>query len=151
MPQAALPESADILIEVPKGGFVKRELHEGSRIDYISPLPSPYNYGCIPELAGQDGDPMDVVVLGKRLRAGERHTLPIVGVVRFWDAGLPDDKLIASDAPLSPQQKRGLRRFFKIYALARLALNKRKGLSGRTAFVSVIDRAELDQPWKNTR
>jgi inorganic pyrophosphatase len=150
MPQP-LPRRARILIEVPKGGFIKRELHEGSRIDFISPLPSPYNYGCIPDVPGQDGDPLDVVVLGPRLKAGQIIEREIVGVVRFWDAGLPDDKLIASESPLSPKQRTGLRRFFKIYALARLALNKRKGLSGRTAFVSVVNREELDQPWRNTR
>ena len=151
MPQPALPRHARILIEVPKGGFVKRELHQGSSIDFISPLPSPYNYGCIPELPGQDGDPLDVVVLGPRLKAGELIERDIVGVVRFWDAGLPDDKLIASQSPLTQKQRVNLRRFFKIYALARMALNKRKGLSGRTAFVSVINREELDQPWRNGR
>ncbi|MFT5584061.1 MAG: inorganic pyrophosphatase [Cognaticolwellia sp.] len=151
MPQPALPQRARILIEVPKGGFVKRELHDDPRIDFISPLPSPYNYGCIPDVPGQDGDPLDVVVLGPRLKAGQTIERDIVGVVRFWDAGKPDDKLIASEVPLTPKQATRLRRFFKIYALARLALNKRKGLSGRTAFVSVITREELDQPWRNGR
>ena len=105
----------------------------------------------VPGLAAKDIIDLDVVVLGPRLKAGQTIEREIVGVVRFWDAGLPDDKLIASESPLSPKQRTGLRRFFKIYALARLALNKRKGLSGRTAFVSVVNREELDQPWRNTR
>ena len=151
MPQPALPHRARILIEVSKGGFVKRELHQGSSIDYISPLPSPYNYGCIPDVPGQDGDPLDAVVLGARLKVGQTVDRDIVGVVRFWDAGMPDDKLIASEAPLTQKQATGLRRFFQIYALARLALNRRKGLSGRTAFVSVVTREELDQSWRNSR
>ena len=92
-----------------------------------------------------------MVVLGPRLKAGQTLERDIVGVVRFWDAGMPDDKLIASETPLTQKQAIGLRRFFKIYAVARLALNMRKGLSGRTAFVSVVTREELDLSWQNSR
>ncbi|MED5371690.1 MAG: inorganic diphosphatase [Myxococcota bacterium] len=147
----SLPERVQVLIEVPKGGFVKRELHEGGSVDFISPLPSPYNYGCVPELPGADGDPQDVVVLGPRLRAGTRYDLPVVGVVRFFDAGAVDDKLIASDHAPTAAELRGLRRFFKLYALAKLVLNRRRGLSGRTALVSVVERSALQERWRNPR
>jgi inorganic pyrophosphatase len=150
-----LPERVDVLIEVPKGGFVKREAPAapGGRwsVDYVSPLPSPYNYGCVPDVPGQDGDPLDAVVLGKRLRAGTRLSGGVVGVVRFWDAGKPDDKLVIGEGTLTEAQRRGLARFFKIYALARSALNMRRGLTGNTEFISVITREEADRRWVNPR
>ena len=148
-----LPDSVDVLIEVPKGGFVKRELDErgGTRIDFISPVPCPFNYGCVPEWPGQDGDPMDVVVLGPRLKGGQRYERSVVAIVRFWDAGKVDDKLVASDGPMTPGQRRALTRFFRVYALARGVLNMRKGLSGRTEFLGVISREEVNAPWRNRR
>ena len=149
-----LPESVEVLIEVPKGGFIKREL-DGTvrsgvfarvlgpgRVDFVSPVPSPFNYGCVPGWPGADGDPVDVVVLGPRLRAGERVARDVVGVVRFWDAGDVDDKLVAGEGRLTEPQRKALARFFRIYALARGVLNKRRGLSGRTEFSGVISREE---------
>ncbi|MCP4808148.1 MAG: hypothetical protein GY913_31170 [Proteobacteria bacterium] len=150
----SLPERVDVLIEVPKGGFVKRELDEvgaKGRIDFISPVPCPFNYGCVPEVPGQDGDPLDVVVLGPRLKAGQRYDRQVVGVVRFWDAGKVDDKLVAGEGTLSEGQRRSLHRFFRVYALARGVLNMRKGLSGRTEFLGVITREEATAPWRNRR
>lgn len=156
-PTRQLPERVHALIEVPKGGFVKRELHlEGEpgrlswllgpgRVDYISPLPCPFNYGCAPELPALDGDPADVVVLGPRRPSGSRVDLPVLGVVRFWDAGRPDDKLVASDGPITPSQRRGVETFFRLYAFARAALNLARGLSGRTEYLGYVPRESLEQ------
>ena len=125
----------DVLIEVPKGGFVKRELSEqGFQVDYVSPLPSPFNYGCIPGQEAPDGDDQDVIVMGPRLRAGTRLRGEVVAVVRFVDAGLPDDKWVVSRGPLEDGERRALHRFFRVYALARRALNRRQGVGGATEF-----------------
>jgi len=153
-----LPELVEVLVEVPKGGFVKREL-DGSagsrlfgpgRVDYVSPIPSPFNYGCVPDVTAADGDPVDVVLLGPRRKAGERVRGSVVGVVRFWDAGQPDDKLIVGEA-LDESTRKGLARFFRFYALARGVLNMRRGLSGRTEFMGVISREEASRRWTNPR
>lgn len=128
----------DILIEVPKGGFVKRELTEqGFEVDYVSPLPSPFNYGCIPGQVAADGDYADVIVLGPRLRAGTRCRLNVVAVVRFVDDGKVDDKLVACHGAMSDGDRRALVRFFRLYALARRGLNLRLGLDGKTEFRGV--------------
>jgi len=134
----ALPDSIDVIVEVPRGSFLKRELRDGSLVvDYVSPLPSPFNYGCVPDSLGEDGDPLDVVVLGPRLPAMARVRLPVVGVVRFEDAGLRDDKIVASEGPPTAWQRRRLEWFFRAYGSARAALNVVKGLRGATRFLGV--------------
>ncbi len=152
-----LPQRVHALIEVPKGGFVKRELHAESgpgrltgllgpgRIDYVSPLPCPFNYGCAPDLPGLDGDPADVVVLGPRLPVGTRVDLPVLGVVRFWDAGSPDDKLVAGQRPITAPQRRRVELFFRLYAFARAGLNRVRGLHGRTEYLGFVPREEPEQ------
>ena len=64
---AAIPE-VDVVIEVARGGFVKRG--SNGRVDFISPWPCPFNYGSVPTLLGLDGDLLDAVVLGPRLGRG---------------------------------------------------------------------------------
>ena len=130
-----IPDRVELVIEVPRGSFIKRELRDGRLVrDYVSPVPSPFNYGCVPDCAGEDGDPLDVVVLGPRLPAASRHDLPVVGVVRFVDAGQTDDKLVASDHVPTPAERRRMSRFFRLYAVARRLLNLRRGLRGTTAY-----------------
>ncbi|HSP80345.1 MAG TPA: inorganic diphosphatase, partial [Myxococcaceae bacterium] len=85
---AELPREPEILVESPRWSLVKRR-SDGS-VDFISPLPCPYNYGCIPGLGSGDGDPLDVVVLGPRLRRGPRLRVPVVGVIGFLAAGGSD-------------------------------------------------------------
>lgn len=45
----------DIVVEVPKGSFVKRT--PGGVVDFVAPLPSPFNYGSVPSLPAPDGKP----------------------------------------------------------------------------------------------
>lgn len=45
----------DIVVEVPKGSFVKRT-PEGA-VDFVAPLPSPFNYGSVPSVPAPDGKP----------------------------------------------------------------------------------------------
>ena len=59
-----------MLIEIPRGSFIKR----GStwQVDFVSPLPCPFNYGSVPQFVGLEGDLLDAVVLGPRLPLGVR-------------------------------------------------------------------------------
>lgn len=128
-------ERVRMRVEVPRGGFLKRELDAG--IDYVSPVPSPFNYGCIPELPAPDGDPADALLLGPRVEAGERVEGTVWGVVRFVDDDLPDDKLVVGPLPPSAAEWRAVRTFFRAYARARRALNLARGRRGRTVFLGV--------------
>jgi inorganic pyrophosphatase len=105
-------------------------------VDFISPLPCPYNYGCIPGLGSGDGDPLDVVVLGPRLRRGERVRMPVVGVLAFLDAGSEDPKVICSTRPMRAVDRVGLETFFRVYALFKRVLHLLRGKrGGATRFV----------------
>ncbi len=129
-----LPREPEVLVESPRWSVVK--WRADGRVDFISPLPCPYNYGCIPELRSGDGDPLDVVVLGPRLRRGERVRVPVVGVIGFLDAGEADPKVICGTRPLRPVDRAGLEAFFRLYALFKRVLHRVRGRrSGDTRFL----------------
>jgi inorganic pyrophosphatase len=44
------PPEVEVVIEVPRGSFLKRGA--SGRIDFVSPLPRPFNYGAVPTLLG---------------------------------------------------------------------------------------------------
>ena len=61
------PPEVEVVIEVPRGSFLKRG--STGQVDFISPLPCPFNYGAVPNYLGLEGDLLDAVVLGPRRRA----------------------------------------------------------------------------------
>jgi len=97
-----VPE-VDVIIEIPRGSLLKRGSRE--RVDFVSPLPCPFNYGAVPTLVGLEGDLLDVVVLGQRLHVGARLRLPAWGVVVQRVRGMVDHKLICSAAPLNETRR----------------------------------------------
>ncbi len=74
----AAPE-VDVVIEVPRGSFLKRG--STGHVDFISPLPCPFNYGSVPSWLGLEGDLLDALVLGPRLPLGAKVQ------VKAWGAG----------------------------------------------------------------
>jgi len=129
-PDLELPAHVTIRVEVPRWGVVKRR-GDGS-IDYVSPFPCPYNYGCIPAFESGDGDALDAIVLGRRRSRGAELVLPVRAVMGFTDDGAADPKVICSQAPLSPAEARGIWRFFKVYALVKTALGVLRGQRAAT-------------------
>ena len=125
------PDELDVVIEIPKGSFLKRG--STGQIDFISPLPCPFNYGSVPELLGLEGDLLDAVVLGPRLPLGTRLIVKARGAVTLTDRGLTDDKLICSDHPLSFRERQNVLRFFRLYAKCKGLLNFFRGRPGRNA------------------
>src|SRR6195256_6655255 len=94
------PPEVEVIIEVPRGSFLKRG--STGHVDFISPLPCPFNYGSVPKLLGLEGDLLDALVLGPRLALGTRIRVKAWGAVTLTDRGIRDDKLVCSDEPLSP-------------------------------------------------
>lgn len=121
----------EVIIEIPRGSFIKRG--STGKLDFISPVPCPFNYGSIPSFIGRDGDLLDAVVLGPPLPRGTTVTVQVRGAVRMIDRGMYDDKLICSRAPVSPWKKRLILLFFMIYARAKCLINLAKGHGGRNS------------------
>ena len=103
-----------IIIETPKGAFIKR--NERGGIDLISPFPCPFNYGHVQGHMGCDGDPLDAIVLGDRLPYNSRKQLPVVGRVLFIDEGKEDHKYIFADREVTFKEEEKLKKFFRFYA-----------------------------------
>jgi len=127
------PESrtVEVVIEIPRGSFLKRG--STGHVDFISPLPCPFNYGSVPKYVGGEGDLLDAVVLGPRLACGTRVQVQARGAVVLTDRGMTDDKLICSGRPLSAAERRNVLRFFHFYAKCKALLNLWRGRSGRNA------------------
>ncbi|MBN1927737.1 MAG: inorganic diphosphatase [Prolixibacteraceae bacterium] len=108
------PVTADGLInaviEIPAGtndkwevnketGNMEWEFKNGSpRV--VKYLAYPVNYGMIPrtllpEEAGGDGDPLDILVLGPAVERGSVVKCKLIGVLLLTDSGEQDDKLVA--------------------------------------------------------
>lgn len=133
MHRDALTEApeVEVLIEIPRGSFVKRG--STGQVDFVSPLPCPFNYGSVPQLVGLEGDLLDAVVLGPRLPLGTRVRVKAWGAVTLTDRGMSDDKLICSDRPLERAQRRRVLRFFHFYARCKGLLNLWRRRPGRNA------------------
>ena len=124
-----LPE-VEVVIEIPRGSFVKRGRNEN--VEFISPFPCPFNYGSIHDYIGGDGDLLDAVVLGPRLSRGETVSVFAHGAIGLIDRGMYDDKLICSNKPLGTWQRHLILIFFHIYALSKRMLNYYRNWSGPT-------------------
>ena len=128
LPGAGVP-LVTVVVEVPRWGFVKRG--SDGRVDFVSPLPCPFNYGAVPDRLGLEGDLLDALVLGPRLARGTRVRLPAWGAVGFLDRGLYDDKLVCWTRPPGPRERWLVLHFFRAYALAKGLLNRLRGRPGR--------------------
>ncbi len=150
------PPEVEVVIEVPRGSFLKRG--STGRIDFISPLPCPFNYGSVPNYLGLEGDLLDALVLGPRLRLGARLRVKAWGAVTMTDRGLSDDKLVCSPDPLTSSERRKVLRFLCFYAKCKGLLNRWRRRPGRNACegwctaAQALARAEpLKDPWMGPR
>ena len=147
------PPEIEVFIEVPKGSFLKRG--SSGHVDFISPLPCPFNYGAVPVYVGLEGDLLDAVVLGPRLAFGTRTRVKAWGAVTLADRGMVDDKLICSHSPLDAAQRGRVLRFFHFYAKCKGLLNAWRRRPGRNACEGwcearqALDRARpRNQSWR---
>jgi inorganic pyrophosphatase len=133
------PEEIEVVIDVPRGGLIKRR--DDGRIDFVSPVPCPFNYGSVPDTLSGDGDRIDALVLGPRLARGARVRARVVARVRFTDAGQDDPKLICSGRPLGRVDRARIAGFFAFYARAKGLLNRLRGKPGPTRYLGIEERS----------
>ncbi len=82
------PESLNVLIEVPIGG-------EPVKYEFDNPMRYPANYGFVPHTLGEDGDPLDALVVARSpIVAGAVVKCRPVGVLMMEDDAGGDEKLL---------------------------------------------------------
>ena len=100
-PKRITPEDFICVIEIPKGSKKKYELDKETgfmmldRILYTS-THYPANYGFIPRTYGDDGDPLDVLLIcAESLEPMTLVRAYPIGVISMIDNGRHDEKIIA--------------------------------------------------------
>jgi inorganic pyrophosphatase len=131
------PPQLEVVIEIPRGSFLKRG--STGQLDFVSPVPCPFNYGSVPDYLGLEGDLLDAVVLGPRLARGTRVRVFAYGAVGLDDRGMYDDKLICGPTPPSPLDRALVSLFFRIYGRSKRLLNVLRRQPGRTAFAGWVE------------
>ncbi len=139
-PWPPTPREVEGVIEVPRGSFLKRG--SSGHIDFVSPLPCPFNYGAVPTHLGMEGDLLDALVLGPRLVLGTRRRVMAWGAVTLTDRGMSDDKLVCSDHAPSADEIHRVLRFFHFYAKCKWLLNLWRRRPGRNACEGWCDVAD---------
>jgi len=153
---ARIADAFPAVIEIPKGSTNKYELDKETgllRLDRVlySAVHYPADYGFIPRTFCDDGDPLDVLVLGQE----PVYPLTIVearaiGVMRMRDDKGIDDKIIAisvrdpafadytDHAQLPAHVLRQMRRFFEDYKVLERKQVVIEGLLGPAQALDII-------------
>ena len=95
------PSVVNALIEIPQGSRSKYEVDKETgllRLDRViySSFHYPVNYGFIPRTLGEDGDPLDILVLcSQPIQPLCLVEARVIGNMQMMDSGTRDDKIIA--------------------------------------------------------
>ena len=146
----------NVFIEIPRGSKVKYELDKPTgllRVDRLlySAVHYPANYGFIPRSYCDDGDPLDVLVLGNEpVAPGCIMVARAIGVMHMKDEGRGDDKVVAVHVhdpafaeyadldQLPPHTMNQIQRFFTDYKVLEEKSVDVSGLQGREEANQVI-------------
>jgi len=157
--EAVITNAFPVVIEIPKGSTNKYELDKETgllKLDRAlhSAVYYPADYGFIPRTFCDDGDPLDVLVLGQE----PVYPLTIVearaiGVMRMRDEKGVDDKIVAvsvrdpayadyrDKAELPGHVLRQVRRFFEDYKVLEHKMVNVEDLLGPEAAIDIIVQA----------
>lgn len=147
-------KTLNAIVEIPMGSRVKYELDKKTgmikydRVLY-SPMHYPANYGFVPQTLWEDGDPLDVLILGAdELIPGCLIEVRPIGVLDMVDGGDGDAKVLAVPcgdprwnntndiADIESHILEEIKHFFKVY----------KDLQNKEVFVGEWrDRAEAEK------
>jgi inorganic pyrophosphatase len=96
-----VPNKVNVFIEIPKDGNIKYELDKESGVIFVdrflhTAMNYPFNYGFVPNTLSEDGDPVDVLVLGDQiLMPGVVIPTKIIGMLEMEDEAGIDTKVLA--------------------------------------------------------
>jgi inorganic pyrophosphatase len=152
------------VIEIPAGGTVKYELDKRSgllRVDRVlySAVYYPANYGFLPRTLGDDGDPLDVLVLmSEPVAPLSVVRARAIGALRMRDMATGDDRTFANDEKiiavclddpgwrdyssleaLPPHVLRPIERFFLDYKMLEDKAVQTEGYLDRDSAVAIIE------------
>jgi inorganic pyrophosphatase len=97
----ASERTLDGVVEIPKGSKAKYEIDKATgllRLDRVifAAFVYPINYGFIPQTLGEDGDPLDILILSQvSIQPLCLVHCKIIGYMEMIDGGLRDEKIIA--------------------------------------------------------
>jgi inorganic pyrophosphatase len=96
------PNEVNVIIEIPIGGEpIKYELDKASGAMFVdrflhTSMVYPANYGFIPHTLSDDGDPVDVLVVGRRpIIPGAVVAVRPIGAIMMEDESGHDEKIVA--------------------------------------------------------
>ena len=154
------PELVNAVIEIPLEGISKyeydKELHV-FRLDrnLFSPVHYPGDYGFIPSTLGDDGDPLDVLVLVDTPSfPGCVQEVRPIGVLEMIDQGQGDEKILCVGegnpryndvneySDIYPHILKEITHFFSIYKDLEGKNVEVKGWKGAAAATAVIEKAQ---------
>lgn len=98
------PDVFNAVIEIPKDSQNKYEIDEETgviKLDRVlySPMHYPADYGFVPETKSEDGDHLDVIVLGgDPLFTGCVVRVRPIGLLKITDDGETDNKILGAQA-----------------------------------------------------
>ena len=156
-PKRIRPEEFIAVIEITKGSKKKYELDKETgliildRILYTA-THYPANYGFIPRTYGDDGDPLDVLVIcSEPIEPMTLVRCRPIGVIAMKDSGKMDEKIIAvcKDDPnyhlyddiaqLPSHTFEEMRHFFSVYKTLEVKETVVDEVQGRDAAVEIIE------------
>ena len=160
------PDNFTAVIEIPKGSQCKYELDKDTgilRLDRIlyTSTHYPANYGFIPRTFGDDGDPLDVLLLcSEPIEPMTLVRAYPIGVISMVDNGRQDEKIIAipfndptynqyTDMDQLPSHIFDeMRHFFKVYKNLENKTTAVNEVSSRASAVEIV-KAAIDSYIEN--
>jgi inorganic pyrophosphatase len=97
----APPEEINVVVEIPQGGPIKYEIDKQSGALFVdrflgTAMVYPGNYGFVPHTLAEDGDPIDVLIVGPGpVLPGAVVPCRPVGALLMEDEHGPDEKIVA--------------------------------------------------------
>jgi inorganic pyrophosphatase len=95
------PAVVSAVVEIPLDGVNKYEYDKALHVFRLdrnlhSPVHYPGDYGFIPQTVAEDGDPLDILILGDSPTfPGCVYSVRPIGLFEMLDQGVPDEKVLA--------------------------------------------------------
>lgn len=95
------PDIVTVVIEIPRESTNKYEYDKKRNVfeldrNLYSPVHYPSDYGFIPQTLAEDGDPLDILILGEHPTfPGCVYEAHPIGLFRMVDQGISDEKILA--------------------------------------------------------